>query len=144
MVNGSATTSSVACSTKPSDFGQSVTLSASIQTAFGGSATGTITFLDGKTSLGSATVSSNSAQLSLSSLSVGSHSITAKYNGDNNFTASTSASLTQTINQASTTTAVTSNLNPATFGQSVAFTVSSQSTAAGTPTDTVTVIDGTT
>jgi len=144
VVNGAATTTSVASSASPSAFGQSVTLSASIQTTFGGSATGTITFLDGTTSLGSATVSSNSAQLSLSSLSVGSHSITAKYNGDNNFTASTSASLTQTINQASTTTAVTSNLNPATLGQSVAFTVSVQSTAAGTPTGTVTLMDGTT
>jgi hypothetical protein len=144
VVNGAATTTSVASSANPSAFGQSVTLSASIQTAFGGNATGTVTFLDGSTSLGTATVSSNAAQLSLSSLSVSSHSITAKYSGDNSFTASTSPALTQTINQASSATTIASNLNPATFGQSVTFTVSVQSSAGGTPTGTVTLMDGTT
>ena len=54
-------------------------LSVTIQTAFGGNATGTITFLDGTTSLGTATVTSNAAQLSLSSLSAGSHSINANF-----------------------------------------------------------------
>jgi hypothetical protein len=144
VVNGAATTTSVASSANPSTFGQSVTLSATIQTAFGGNATGTITFLDGTTSLGTATVSGNAAQLSLSSLSVGAHSITAKYSGDNNFTASTSAALTQTINQASSATTVASNLNPATFGQAVTFTVSVQGSAGGTPTGTVTLMDGVT
>jgi hypothetical protein len=144
VVNGAATTTSVASSANPSAFGQSVTLSAGIQTAFGGNATGTIAFLDGTTSLGTATVSSNAAQLSLSSLSVGAHSITVKYSGDNNFTASTSAALTETINQASSATTVASNLNPETFGQAVTFTVSVQPSAGGTPTGTVTLMDGVT
>ncbi len=43
---------------------------------------------------------------------VGSHSITADYSGDPNFTASTSSALTQTVNQASTTTVVVSAVNP--------------------------------
>lgn len=144
VVNGASTTTAVSSSANPSTFGQGVTLSATIQTAFGGYATGTITFLDGTTSLGTATVSSNAAQLSLSSLSVGSHSITAKYSGDGNFTASTSASLTQTINQATSATTVASNLNPATFSQSVVFTATVQPSAGGAPTGTVTLLDGTT
>ncbi len=144
VVNGAVTTTSVAFSANPSAFGQSVTLSATIQTAFGGNPTGTVTFLDGSTSLGTVTVSSNAAQLSLSSLPVGSHSITAKYSGDNNFTANTSTAVTQTVNQATTTTTVASNLNPSAFGQSVTFSVSVQPSAVGTPTGTVTLMDGTT
>ena len=143
VVNGASTTTAVSSSANPSAFGQAVTLSATVQTASGGNTTGTITFLDGPTSLGTSAVSSNAAQLSLSTLSPGSHSITAKYSGDANFTASTSTAVTQTVNQASTTTAVGSNLNPATFGQSVVFTATVQS-AGGTPTGTVTLMDGTT
>ena len=142
VVNGASTTTSVSSSTNPSTFSQGVTLSATIQTAFGGSATGTITFLDGATSLGTATVSSNAAQLSLSGLSAGSHSITAKYNGDTNFAGSTSAALTQTVNQASTTTALVSGTNPSAFGQTVTFTASVQSSSSGTPTGNVTFLDG--
>jgi hypothetical protein len=142
VVNGASTTTSVSSSTNPSTLSQAVTLSAAIQTAFGGSATGTITFLDGATPLGTVTVSSNAAQLSLSGLSAGSHSITAKYNGDGNFSGSTSAALTQTVNQASTTTAVVSNTNPSAFGQTVTFTASVQSSSSGTPTGNVTFFDG--
>lgn len=144
VVNGASTATAVTSSSNPSIFGQSVTLSATIQTAYGGNTTGTITFLDGTTSLGTSTVSSSAAQLSLSTLSPGSHSITAKYSGDTNFTASTSTAVTQTVNQASTTTAVGSNLNPATFGQSVVFTATVQASAGGTPTGTVTLMDGAT
>jgi len=143
VVNGASTTTTLASSASPSTFGQSVTLTATIQTAFGGSATGTVTFLDGTTSLGTASVSSNAAQLSLSALSAGSHSITAKYNGDANFSGSTSAAVAQTVNQAPTTTTVTSNPNPSAFGQTVNFTVSVQSSSSGTPTGNVTFFDGT-
>jgi len=143
-VNGASTTTTVSSSANPSTFGQATTLSATVQPGFGGNATGTITFLDGTTSLGSSSVSGNAAQLALSSLAPGSHSITAKYSGDANFGGSTSSALTQTVNQASTTSTVTSSLNPATFGQSVTFTVKVQSTPSGTPTGTVTLMDGAT
>ena len=142
IVNGASTTTALVSSSNPSSFGQSVTLTATIQTAFGGGATGSVTFLDGTTSLGTATVSSNSAQFLLASLSAGSHSITAKYNGDTNFSASTSAVIAQTVNQATTTTTVTSNTNPSAFGQTVTFTASVQSTSGGTPTGNVTFFDG--
>jgi hypothetical protein len=143
VVNGAATTTSLASGANPSAFGQSVTLSATIQTAFGGNATGTITFLDGTTSLGTATVSSNAAQLSLSSLTAGSHSITAKYSGDASFSGSTSTAVTQTVNQGSTTTSIASNLNPSVFGQSAVFTATIQPPAGTTASGTVTFLDGT-
>jgi hypothetical protein len=134
----------VSSSANPSTFGQAVTLSATIQTAFGGTATGTITFLDGTTSFGTATVSSNSAQVSLSSLSAGSHSITAKYNGDASFSGSTSAALAQNVNQGSTATSIASSLNPSVFGQSVVFTATVQPPAGTTASGTVTFLDGAT
>jgi hypothetical protein len=142
VVNGASTSTTLVSSTNPSTFGQSVTLTATIQTAFGGSASGTVTFLDGTTSLGAVGVSSNAAQLSLSGLSAGSHSITAKYNGDTNFSSGTSAAIAQTVNQASTTTTVASSTNPSAFGQTVTFTASVQSSSAGTPTGNVTFFDG--
>ena len=140
-VNGEATTTVATSSTNPSSFGQSTTLSATIQPALGGNATGTVTFLDGVSTLGTSGVSSNTAQLSVSSLAVGAHSITAKYSGDTNYLASTSSAFTQTVNQGSATTSVSSSLNPAAFGQSVTFRVSVQATS-GTPTGTVTLMDG--
>jgi len=54
-------------------------------------ATGTVTFSDGTTALGSpVTLSSGQATLPVSTLTVGTHSITAKYSGDSSHTASTS------------------------------------------------------
>ena len=53
-------------------------------------ATGSITFYDGGTQIGQANVAGGSAQLSLNSLSIGTHTITASYSGD-------------TLNQASNT-----------------------------------------
>jgi hypothetical protein len=129
--------------------GQSVTITATV-TAIApalGAPTGTVTFKDGTTSLGTATLdATGNATISTSALSVGSHSITAVYGGDGNFNTGTSTAVTQTVNKANTTSAVTSSLNPAPFGQSVTFTVtvSAASPGSGTPTGSVTFKDGTT
>ena len=141
-VSSASSATMVSSSVNPAIFGQTVVLSAAIQPGYGGSTTGTVTFLDGTVALGSSPVSGNAAQLSLSSLAVGSHAITAKYNGDTNVAGSTSAGLTQTVSQAATTTNVTSGANPAVFGQSVAFSVTIQPSTSGTPTGTVTLMDG--
>jgi hypothetical protein len=66
----------------------------------GGTPTGTVTFRDGSTTLGTGTLSGGQARFTTSSLSVGTHTITAVYGGDSNFSGSTSAPLTQTVNQA--------------------------------------------
>ncbi|KJY40408.1 hypothetical protein VR41_15045, partial [Streptomyces sp. NRRL B-1568] len=76
--------------------------------------------------------------------SVGSHSLTATYNGDTNFTASTSPVDTQTVNQAATTTALISAPDPSVFGEAKTLTATVTATApgAGTPTGTVSFFDG--
>ena len=141
-ISAASSVTTVSSSVNPSAFGQTLVFSATIQPAFAGSATGTVTFLDGAAALGSVPVSGNAAQLSLPSLAIGSHSITAKYSGDSNVAGSTSATLVQVISQAATTSAVTSGSNPAVFGQAVTFSVKIQSSSSGTPTGTVTLMDG--
>lgn len=63
-----------------------------------GGATGSITFLDGNTVLGSATLTlSGQALFSTSALSVGTHSLTATYAGDASYSAATSATTNETV-----------------------------------------------
>src|SRR5262249_55648264 len=85
-----------------------------------------------------------SATLTTSSLLVGNHTITVSYAGDTNFNSSTSAAITQTVGSAASSTTVTSSVNPSVFGQAVTFTatVSAVPPATGTPTGTVTFLDG--
>jgi hypothetical protein len=142
------TSTTVTSSVNPSRFGQSVTFTAtvSVTSPGAGTPTGTVTFKDGTTTLGTGTLNaSDQATFTTSALSVGSHSITAVYNGDSNFNTSTSSVLTQTVNKGDTTTALTSSNNPSVYGQSVTFTatVTATAPAAGTPSGTVTFKDGT-
>jgi hypothetical protein len=80
------------------------------------------------------------ATLKTSALPAGSASITAMYGGHANFVTSTSAALTQSVNQDATTTKLTSSLNLSTSGQSVTFsaTISARLPGSGTPTGLVT------
>lgn len=142
-VNPVATTTAVTSSLNPATAGQPITLTATVQ-AGGLSVSGSVSFLDGSTTLGAATLSSNSAQISISSLSVGSHSITAVYGGSVDFASSTSAALAQTINTITTTTAVSSSVNPALAGQTVTFTATVQPGAGNSASGTVTFMDGST
>ena len=140
---------SLASSTSLSSFGQALTFTATVVHSSPGSCTpaGTVTFEDAGTSMGTGSLgSAGVATCVTASLTPGNHTITAVYGGDTNFTFSTSSSVTQTVNQADTTTTVTSSLNPTVFGQSVTFTatVSVTSPGAGTPTGTVTFRDGST
>jgi len=147
-VNQDGTSTVLSSSVDPSVYGQSVTFTATVSAAAPGSGTptGSVTFMDGSTALGSATLSSGKASLKTSSLAVGSQAISAVYGGDGNFTTSTSAALTQTIQQDATTTSLKSSANPSVFGQSVTFTttVKAASPGTGTPSGTVTFYDGST
>lgn len=136
------TTTVVTSSANPSVFGQSITLTATVSSS-GGTPTGSVTFSDGSTVLGTEPLASGQATFTSSSFSVGSHSISAVYAGDGTYQGST-GSLTQAVNPASTTTALTSSANPSILNGSVTFTASVTVTApgAGTPTGTITFKDG--
>ena len=116
-----STTTSLAASANPVVTGQSITLTATVT---GTSPTGTVTFMDGGTSLGTGSVSAGKATLAKSFTTTGSHSLTAVYAGDANNTGSTSAALALTVNPAPppTTTTLTSSASTATAGQALTFT----------------------
>jgi len=140
-----STTTTLASSLNPSEFGQSVTFTATITHTGTGTPTGTVTFKNGTVVLGTGTVSGGKATLSTSTLTVAAvHSITAVYSGDSNFTGSTSAVLKQAVNKANTSTTVKSSLNPSTSGTTVTFTATVKSSTTGTPTGTVNFMDGAT
>ena len=138
----------VTSSLNPSAYGQGVTFTATVTAAAPGSGTptGQVTFYDGTAKIDTATLSNGTASYTTSAIAAGGNSITVQYQGDGNFTASTSAKLTQTVNQDGTTTVVSSSANPTVVGQSVTFTaaVSAAAPGSGTPTGQVMFYDGTT
>ena len=139
---GSAT-AAVVSSLSPSNYGVSVTFTATV-TGPNATPTGTITFLDGATTIGTGNLDgTGKATMATSALVVGNHPITVHYGGDSNFGAVTSAPITQTVNAVAATVTVTSSINPSTFGQSVDFTATVTG-AGATPTGTVVVTDGAT
>ncbi|MFI0779866.1 Ig-like domain repeat protein [Streptomyces sp. NPDC021212] len=151
-VNKAATSTSVASSPDPSVVGQPVTLTATVSSVAPGSGvpTGTVTFAFGDgTTAATATLSGGIATVThpYTTRTGSPFAITATYNGDTNFTTS-SGTDTQTVNKATTTTAVVSSPDPSSVGQSVTFTatVAPVSPGAGVPTGTVTFAfgDGTT
>ena len=143
-----STTTALNSDHNPSSPGESVTFAAYVTVTLPGSGTptGTVTFFDGTTTMGIVALDgSGHAAYATSSLTVGSHSITASYSGDKNFLGSTSDVLTQVV-KANTTTALTSAPNPSSLGQPVTFTayVTVTPPGSGTPTGNVTFYDGST
>ncbi|MGO9917427.1 MAG: Ig-like domain repeat protein, partial [Isosphaeraceae bacterium] len=158
VVNKASTSATVVSSLSPSVSGQAVMFTATVGVVGPGSTavaspSGTVTFYNNGTAIGTAPLSvvngQDVASLSIATLSTASHSITAAYTGgDTNFSPSTpSAPITQAVNKASTGTAVATSVSPSVYGQSVMFTatisvVSPGSTAVAYPTGTVTFYDG--
>jgi Ca2+-binding RTX toxin-like protein len=140
-----ATTTTLGASTATAVFGQTVLLTATVNSP-AGTPTGTVTFLDGNTVLDSAPVNAAGQATLLVSLGVGNHALTAVFGGNGGFAASTSAVVAEAVNQAATATALSPSANPAVGGRTVTFTatVTAVAPGAGTPTGTVTFLDGNT
>jgi hypothetical protein len=128
--------------------GQNVILTASINKGGGVNVpTGTVTFLDGSTVLGTGAVDgSGNATFQTTTLSGGSHNITATYGGDTLYLSSTSPVLVISVTTPGatpTTTGVASDTNSSIFGSSVTLTANVAHTAGATaPTGSVTFDDG--
>jgi uncharacterized repeat protein (TIGR01451 family) len=94
----SGTTTTLTSSANPSMAGQGVTFTAAA-TSGSGTPTGTVSFKDGGAVLGTATLVGGVAIFTTSTLTIGTHTITAAYAGNAGFSASTSGSVTQTVQQ---------------------------------------------
>jgi len=120
--------------------GTTITLTATLSGS--ASPSGTITFKDGPTTLGTGTISGTTATFSTAALAIGPHSITAEYVGDTNNAAATSASTTVTVVKAAPAVSVSADNDAPIHGTTVTFTA----TLSGglSPSGTVTFKDGST
>ena len=146
-IHASASTLALVTSPNPSNFGQTVVITATVSSlpAGGGTPTGMITFQDGATVIGQAPLDpSGVAFITRPNLTPGSHNITATYASDTLFAAS-SGGVTQVV-QGPTATTVTSSASPSSFGQVVIFTATVTATngVPGTPSGSVTFREGAT
>jgi hypothetical protein len=97
---------------------------------------------------GSVPLASGAAAINVATLTAGTHSISAQYSGDSNYTSATAA-LSQVVNQATpgqgdvAPVTIASSNNPSSYGQSVTLSVTATGPGA-TPSGTVTVMDGST
>jgi hypothetical protein len=118
----------------PSNYGQTVTFTATVPNGV----TGTVTFMDGTTVLGTGAISGTTATFTTTALAIGTHPVTAVYSGDANYNRATSVIDNQVVNSAGTATTVSSSVDPSAFMQSVTFTATVAPTAGTTlPTGTV-------
>ena len=121
------TTTAITSSANPTIHGTPVTFTA-IVTAVGTAVpTGAVTFYDGTLQIGTGTLAaagttSAVAAFQTSTLAAGTHSITASYGGDANDFTSTSAGLSQTVNIASSATALAASANPSVAGKPLTLT----------------------
>ena len=121
--------------------GKPVTLTVTVISPTG-TPTGNVIFRDGATNIGQGTLNAQGvATLSVSSLVVGLHTLTAVYQGDSSYLTSTSASLVETISLATTGLTLASPASPVDVGTTVTFT--SVLTGNGiAPTGALTLRDG--
>ncbi len=141
-VNIATSTTALAASANPAIAGKALTLTATVTTN-GGTAAGTVNFYNGTTLLGTGTLNGTGvATFTTSTLAVGAYSITAGYQGDANDTASTSATLSLTVVQATTSVKLVSSSPSVVVTNSVTFTATVSGNG-GAPTGNVTFMDGT-
>ena len=134
---------SLSASPNPASVGQPVTFNVSVRATQGNNVpTGTVSFMDADTKLGTATLNNGGATFTISALALGAHPVTVRYAGSSDFNSS-SASLTEVINAIGTEIGLTSSPNPANGGQTVKLTATVIALLTGvTPGGTVTFRDG--
>jgi YVTN family beta-propeller protein len=148
-VNKNASGTSLSASATSVTLGQTFTLSALVAGAGTGSLppglaapTGSVTFFDGSTPLGSPVTlpASLPAMLSVASLTAGTHSLAAQYSGDANYASSISTPLTVTVTNNATSTSLTSS-GPSVYGQPVTFSANVIAADGGTLSGNVAFVD---
>ena len=143
-VQGAATVA-LTSNLNPSNYGSAVVFTVTVTPGQAQATTGTVNILDGAVKIGTVTLAGTPAggTFSTSTLSVGSHTITAVYTGNSFYGSSTSPAVLQVVSQTQTSTTLAVSANPGIAGVSETLTATVLVTAgAGTPTGTVTFTDG--
>jgi sugar lactone lactonase YvrE len=132
---------SVTSSLNPSTYGAPVTFTATVSSG----PTGTVTFRDGVTSIGTGTLAGTTATFTTSALAVGSHMITAAWAANSDYSAATSPAILEVVTATGTTTTVAATPNPGIAGAPVALTATVKpASGSAAITGSVTFTDGTT
>lgn len=139
-----ASTTTLVTSLASTSYGTAVTFTASVT---GSTPTGTVAFKDNGTDISGCsaitfmvlTGTVKTAKCTTSTLTVGSHSVTATYSGNWANLPSTSAPVTETVGIKTSVTRLTTSKTPVAVGTAVTFTAS---VTGGLPTGTVTFKDG--
>jgi hypothetical protein len=141
------TTATLTSSLNPSLYGNSVTFTATIPPRGTTAPTGTVSFLDGASQIGTGTLSGNPgvATFTTATLNMGTHIMTVSYPGDSFNGPSSSLPLSQVVKQAQTATTITAAPSPGIAGGPETITATVKVTSgSGTPTGTVTFTSGAT
>jgi hypothetical protein len=144
------TQTSLLSSVNPSLHGSSITFTATVLATGSVAPTGTVKFYDGAAQIGTGTLAANGANSAVatyatSTLTVGTHTITATYGGDTQDFGSTSTVVSQVVQDATTQTLLTASANPSIAGKNLTLTATvSVTTGGGVPTGTVNFYNGTT
>jgi subtilase family serine protease len=140
---GASTATAVVSNGSPSNFGDSVTFTATVTTTGTSTPTGNVAFKDGSNTLATVAlggcvcdgiVNSAMASYSTSTLSSGTHAITAVYAGDSNNLGSTSPVWTQVVNPPTFTLSNPSSPGTVLSGQSTISTFTVTATGSGVTT----------
>jgi uncharacterized repeat protein (TIGR03803 family) len=132
-----ASKTTVATSGSPELYGQPVTFTATMTSADGSIPDGeTVTFFAGSTEIGTGITNGGVATFTTSSLAAKTYTIKASYPGDSTFKKS-SGTVKQVVTPYSTTTTLTSSLNPSNYGQPVTWTATVTSNGGPVPTGKV-------
>ena len=146
-VQQAATTTAITATPNPATTGASVTFRATVS-ALGpgkGTPTGTVVFKENGTVLGSGVLATTRATFVTATLAIGSHDVTAEYQGDPSFVGSISAPVKAVINQDDAVVALSSSPNPSIHAAPVTFTATvSAGGPSGLPTGDVQFFDGAT
>ena len=120
-VNKAVTFAAITSQANPSAFGETVNFTATVTVLAPGVGTpsGTVSFREGATELGIGNLVNGIATFTKADLSVGSHSITAQYSGDDSFQSSVSGSTVQVVDRYGSLTSLTTVPNPTLVGQNV-------------------------
>ena len=136
-----ASSTSLQVTNSPGGYGTGVTLTATVSSG----ATGWVSFRQNGIEIGAAPIVGNTAILNTAgNLGAGTYNVVAVYTGDKTFAASTSTAQSATVSPATTTTTLAASVTPIATGATETLTVTIAVPAGTVPTGTVTFKNGST